>query len=103
MLKRSVLVLAVVLAVVLVALAACKEKEKPAKTYPIVGKIVSREIQSNSLVIQHQKIEGFMEAMTMPFPVKGTNVNDLPPDGSPIHATLHVAEDEYWVTDVKSP
>src|SRR5512140_34238 len=98
--KRSIVAVAILVA----ALAACsKEKEKPAKTYPIVGKIVSRELQSNSLVIQHQKIEGLMEAMTMPFPVKGAKVQELPPDGSPIHATLHVAEDEYWVTDVKTP
>lgn len=100
MLKHST----IAVAVLLLALAACsKEKEKAAKTYPLVGKIVSREVQSNSLVIQHQEIKGFMEAMTMPFPVKGANVKDLPPDGSPVHATLHVAEDEYWVTDVKSP
>lgn len=100
MLKRSILAVAILA----VAFAACrKEKAPAAKTYPFVGRIVSREVQSNSLVVQHQEIKGLMAAMTMPFPVKGTKVQDLPPDGSSIHATLHVTDDEYWLSDVKTP
>jgi Copper binding periplasmic protein CusF. len=98
MLKRST----IALAVVLLALTAChKEKTKESKSYTLVGRIVSREVQSNSLVVQHEAIKGLMEGMTMPFPVKDAKLEDLPPDGTAITATLHVAEDEYWLTDVK--
>lgn len=71
------------------------------KTYAVVGKIVTRDAEDNTVRIDHQAIPGFMEAMTMDFTVRGARVDSLPPDNVPIHATLHVTDDAYWVSDVK--
>ena len=70
------------------------------KVYPIRGKIVSK-ISGNSIDLDHEAIPGFMEAMEMPYEVRGAAVKDLPPQGSRIDAKLHVIDDGYWLTDVK--
>lgn len=71
------------------------------KLYALKGKIVSRDAGENSLRIDHEAIAGFMEAMTMDYPLRGAKVQDLPPDGSKIEAKLHVHDDKYWITDVR--
>ena len=71
------------------------------KTYPVIGKIVARDADENTIRISHQAIPGFMEAMTMDFTVRGARVDSLPANDVPIHATLHVTDDAYWVSDVK--
>jgi Cu/Ag efflux protein CusF len=73
---------------------------KPAKSYPLSGTIVSRDVEKNRLVIDHEEIEGWMKAMKMPFEVRGAKVAELPADGSKITATVHVAGGKYWITDV---
>jgi len=98
---------AVVLAsLVLLALACAKQHEKPLdeqgeKLYTLKGKILSRDASDNSLRLDHEAIPGFMEAMTMDYPVRGAKVAALPPDKSKVEARLHVADDKYWITDVK--
>ena len=99
---RRVLLLATL---VLLALACAKHEkplsEKGEKLYTLKGKIVSRDVSINALRVDHQAIPGFMEAMTMDYPVRGANVAQLPPDNSKIEARLHVNDDRYWLTDVK--
>lgn len=84
------------------------ENEKPRplsepgeKLHTIRGAIVSRNTGDNSLRLNHGAIAGFMEAMTMDFPVRGADVKTLPADGSRIEAKLHVTDRAYWITDVK--
>jgi protein SCO1/2 len=98
------------IAVVLLAVIACaKQPEKAAKPldvpgqqlYEIRGKILSRDRSDNTLKLDHEAIKGFMEAMTMDYTVRGPRVDELPPDGTRIAAKLHVANDAYWLTDVK--
>jgi protein SCO1/2 len=92
----------------LVSLLGGCEKEKPRpvsepgeKLYTIRGAIVSRNPGDNSLRLNHGAIAGFMEAMTMDFPVRGADVKALSADGSRIEAKLHVTDRAYWITDVK--
>jgi protein SCO1/2 len=102
---------AVTLALILVFPLACGEKKhdwraKPLsvageKIYVLKGKIVARDAGDNSLRINHEAIPGFMEAMTMDYPVRGTAVSALPADQTPITAKLHVIETSYWITDVR--
>ncbi|MGA7614060.1 MAG: copper-binding protein [Thermoanaerobaculia bacterium] len=102
MTKKSLLISLLIL--VAATIVACNREQKPPeneKTYPMVGVIVGRTPQSNELIIQHEKIEGLMEGMTMPFRVEGADVKDLPPDGSKIHATLHKTDRAIWVSDVQ--
>jgi len=98
----------VLIALLAVSILACgkSQTEKPVnvagqKVYDLSGKIVSRDRGENTLKIDHEEIKGFMEAMTMDYSVRGAKVDRLPPDGTKIHAKLHVADDAYWVTDVK--
>jgi protein SCO1/2 len=97
---------AAVLASLVLLAVACAEKEKPLseageKLYTLKGKIVGRDVSDNSLRVDHQAIPGYMEAMTMDYPVRGAKVAQLPPDKTVVEARLHVTEDRYWITDVK--
>ena len=92
--------------VVLVACAKHEPAEKPLSepgevTYAVRGAIVGRDAADNTLRLDHEAIPGYMEAMTMDYPVRGTSVAALPPDTSRIEATLHVREDRVWITGVK--
>ena len=101
---------AVALALILLSLLACGPRKKDWRTKPLSvagekiyllkGTIVSRDASDNSLRVDHQAIPGFMEAMTMDYPVRGTAVTDLPPDKAPITAKLHVTGTTYWLTNV---
>lgn len=100
----------VLIALLAVSLITCgkSEKQKPVdvagqKVYELRGKIVSRDRGENTLKIDHEEIKGFMEAMTMDYTVRGAKVEQLPPDGTKIHAKLHVVDDAYWVSDVRTP
>lgn len=70
------------------------------KTYELRGRIVSRDATKGTVTVEHEKIEGLWEPMTMGFEVQG-DVTTLPPDGSRIRATLHTREGRYWLTEIR--
>jgi protein SCO1/2 len=103
--KRAAACLVVLFLVVLTG-GCAKEQPRPLsepgeKLHTIRGAIVSRNTGDNSLRLNHGAVAGFMEAMTMDFPVRGAEVKALPSDGSRIEAKLHVTDRAYWITDVK--
>ena len=61
-----------------------------AKHYPFRGKIISVDKANKKASIEHEKIEGFMDAMTMDFPIKDDWVWDELLPGSEIRAELVV-------------
>jgi len=87
---------------------ACKSAETPsasaaAKRYPIKGTVVSVDKPNKSAKIDHEPIDGFMEAMTMDFPVREDWVWDDLTSGSVVHAELIVdnsAKDPYWLEKI---
>ena len=95
---------------VLVLLFACSANEtasKPLsepgeKLYVVRGVILSRDATSNTLNLDHERIPDFMEAMKMDYSVRGVKVADLPADKTRIEARLHVTENAYWITDIKT-
>jgi len=101
----------VVFLLLLLVLPACAPKKpgwraKPVsvageKLYVLKGKIVARDASDNTVRVDHEAIPGFMEAMTMDYPVRGAEVASLPADKMPVTAKLHVMETTYWITDVK--
>lgn len=104
--KLSLLLLAIL---VVVALAACQNRETAApaedvaveeQTYDLRGRIISRDPATNQLTVDHEEIPGYMAAMTMPYEVRGQNVAELPADGTTITATVHATDEAYWLTDV---
>jgi protein SCO1 len=67
------------LAVLVVALAfsvtACKKQQaENVKRYHLVGKVVAVDAQGSSVVVDHQAIPGFMDAMTMAYPVRDVKI-----------------------------
>jgi Cu/Ag efflux protein CusF len=72
------------------------------KTYPLRGKVVSVDAARNEITVDHKKIEGLWEPMSMAFEVRGGEPGSLPPVGSTIRATLHAQGDRYWLTDVRT-
>lgn len=74
-----------------------------AKRYPLKGKVVSVDRAAKRAKIDHEKIEGFMEAMTMDFPIHADWVwDDLKP-GAEIRAEMVVdntAKDPYYLENI---
>jgi protein SCO1/2 len=71
------------------------------KVYTMRGVIKARDPRQSTITVDHEAIPGFMEAMTMDYPVRGTAIDRLPPVGSAITARLHVTDDAFWLTDVQ--
>lgn len=71
------------------------------KTYHAHGTPRKIDVSSHTVVIEHEKIEGFMDAMTMPFTVSDPAVLARMTVGTPIDFTLRVAGWEMEVTDVQ--
>lgn len=81
-------------------------REKPLsepgeRLFDVRGRIEGRDASDNIVLLKHERIPGFMEAMTMEFTVRGAEVTSLPPDGSDVDARLHVTDRAYWLTDVR--
>jgi protein SCO1/2 len=97
------------LAAAIMLVVACAKQEPPAKPlsepgealYTVKGIVVGRDAADNTVRLDHEAIPGYMEAMTMDYPVRGAAVASLPPDKSRIEAKLHVREERVWLTDVK--
>lgn len=74
-----------------------------AKRYSLKGKVVAVDRGKNKATIDHEQIPGFMEAMTMDFPIREDWVwDDLAP-GSEIRAELVVdstADSPYWLEKI---
>lgn len=95
---------AALVACVLLACGADQQKplsEPGERLYTVRGIVLGRDAADNSLKVDHEAIPGFMEAMTMDYPVRGAKVKALPADKSRIEARLHVTDRSYWMTDVK--
>ncbi len=60
------------------------------KTFPIHGKIVSVDAAKGSVVLDHEAVPGFMDAMTMPYKLKDATVASELHPGDRITATLLV-------------
>ena len=88
---------------------ACQKAETPqpvsadAKRYNLKGKIIAADKAKKKATIAHDDIPGFMEAMTMDFPIREDWVwEDLTP-GAEIRAELVVdnaAKDPFWLEKI---
>lgn len=84
-------------------LAACgpKPQAQEAKRYQMQGEIKSLDPAAKTANINAGKIEGWMEAMTMEYPVKPDAEFAKLHVGDHIQATVVVNDLKYYVTDVK--
>ncbi|MGD1072521.1 MAG: copper-binding protein [Bryobacteraceae bacterium] len=89
------------LIVALLALGAgCSKHEQP-RQYQLRGYVVSLDPNTNLASIHNEKIEGWMEAMTMQYPVENRNEYLSLRKGEKITATVNVTSEGFWLTNVK--
>lgn len=60
------------------------------RRYKLTGKIVSVERELKQVMIEHDEVKGYMEAMTMPFPLQDEKILERLKKGDNIQATLVV-------------
>lgn len=79
---------------------------KPIQEYELKGEVVSVDPSAQLATIKHEKIEGWMEAMTMEYPVKDKQEFQKLKPKEQIRAKIQVQGTDYWVsavTDVIPP
>ena len=81
-------------------LAGCA-KQAPEKRYKLTGEVLSVDPKSQVVTIKGDKIEGWMEAMTMEYPVKDKVEFSKLAVGDRISATVFVGDANYRLGDIK--
>ena len=71
-----------------------------AKRFKLKGKVISVDKAAKKAEISHEAIDGYMDAMTMKFPVKADWVWDDLTVGSEIVADLVVDKDGFWLENI---
>lgn len=97
---------ALILSVVLFITSCQTSAQKPvadanAQRYSLKGKVVSVDVAKRKAVINHEKVEGYMEAMTMPFPIHDVDVLQTLSPNAEVKAELVVNPDQdYWLENI---
>jgi Cu/Ag efflux protein CusF len=81
-------------------LAGCAHKAAE-KRYPMQGQIVALDASVHTATIAAGKIDGWMDAMTMEYPVKPDAEFQKLRVGDRIEATVVVGDPAYYVTEIK--
>ncbi|MEO8077324.1 MAG: copper-binding protein, partial [Acidobacteriota bacterium] len=68
--------------------------------YELKGTVVSIDKPGKRLTVDHEAIPGFMEAMTMAYPVRDDRVFDRLSPGAQVTATLVSAHGGYWLEQI---
>lgn len=92
--------------IALILIAGCKPStsasiDSSTNSYPVRGVVQSVAADRQSAVIQHEKISGYMAAMTMELPVKNTNELSGISPGDQITFTMVVTEDDDWIENIR--
>jgi len=88
-----------VLALAAAAAAGCRQAPAT-REYRLVGQIIAVDRATGYVTVRHDDIQGFMPAMTMPFPVKDPGLLDGRQPGDLIEATLHVRNTDAWIAQM---
>ena len=76
-------------------------KAAATKTYSVRGYVVRLDPTNHTAVLKHEKIEGWMEAMTMEFPVKDPAEFAKLAIGDHIECSLSVSDAEYFLIGIR--
>ena len=94
--------ISLIVATVLLGLPGCRKSDTDSnlKRYQLRGQVVRLDPEGRVALIKHQKIEGWMEAMTMEFPVKDRREFQALHVGDLITATVFVRDLDYWIGEI---
>lgn len=81
-------------------LSSCSHTDAAIKRYPLRGRIIRLDPRTHAAVIDGQKIEGWMGAMTMEYPVKDLSEFQALHNGERIAATVFVRNLDFWIADI---
>jgi Cu/Ag efflux protein CusF len=92
----------------LALLAACAKPKRepsfdygePKQKFAMRGKVLRLRPDNRIAVIEHEKIEGWMEAMTMEFPVPDAAQFAKLREDQTIRATVLVNDSYFWLADI---
>jgi protein SCO1/2 len=73
---------------------------KPAAEYQVTGEVLKLDPAAQTASVKAGKIEGWMEAMTMDFPIKDKQEFGKLKVGEKIHAKVLVQGTEYWLSGI---
>lgn len=88
------------LALLCVTLLAACSGAKP-KEYHLRGEVIRLDPSVQTAAIKHDKIEGWMEAMTMEFPIHDPREYQKLAVGKQITASVYVTADSYWIGNIQ--
>jgi Cu/Ag efflux protein CusF len=72
-----------------------------AKTYAVTGTVKGFQADGRVIILDHDKIEGFMDAMVMGFELADAKLGQGLKAGDKVAATLTVGQDTYILTELK--
>jgi protein SCO1/2 len=91
-------------AVVCLTMTACsKQAPIEQKSYTFRGKVESVDTQSKSLKINGEKVEGWMDAMTMDYKVDDPSILDTLKPGDQITATVYDGDEKLHKVQIAGP
>ncbi len=70
------------------------------REFTVKGRIEGFGADRTSVIISHEDIPGYMQAMTMPFPVRDTTALSSLHTGENIRFRLHVTSENDWISDI---
>jgi Cu/Ag efflux protein CusF len=73
---------------------------QPVREYQMRGEVVSIDPSGQTATVKHDKIEGWMEAMTMEYPIQDKQEFAKVKVGEKIQAKILVQGSEYWIATV---
>lgn len=85
-------------------LAGCQRNSTaaPAKEYQMQGEVVGLDSAAHLATVKAGKIEGWMDAMTMEYPVKDSQEFGKLKVGDNIQAKVTVRGTDYWISSVNA-
>lgn len=83
------------------ALAACEKAKPPSRQYQLRGVVIKIDPAAKAATIDGEKIDGWMEAMTMEYPISDpADLKKLKP-GDKITATVDVRDLDYSLSNIQ--
>lgn len=72
-----------------------------ARDYTVRGVVREARPAKSQLVVKHEEIPGYMDAMTMPFTVRDPKILESVKPGDAITFQLHVTDQDHWIDGLK--
>ena len=99
----KILMAALFASCLLVPLAWPQQKGKEKQSFVLRGKVEGVNQSGNTLTVNHEKVEGYMAAMTMPYKVDKADVFKRVKAGDQIHATVYEGDYTLYNIEVLPP